>query len=40
MNDNFEQALGDLQSILRTERLTKTYQQTANAVLLNQLLDK
>ena len=28
VNDNFEQALADLQSILQAERLTKAYQQT------------
>ena len=27
VNDNFEQALTDLQSILQAERLTKAYQQ-------------
>lgn len=40
INDNFEQALADLQSILRAERLTKNYQQTENASLIYQLLDK
>ncbi|OOF83218.1 guanylate kinase [Rodentibacter ratti] len=40
INDNFEQALADLQSILRAERLTKNYQQTENASLIGQLLDK
>ena len=38
--DTVKQALDDLQSILRTERLTKIYQQTENADLLHQLLDK
>ncbi|MDC2825362.1 guanylate kinase [Rodentibacter pneumotropicus] len=40
VNDNFEHALADLQSILRAERLTKNYQQTENASLIYQLLDK
>ena len=40
VNDDFEQALADLQSILRTERLTKSYQQTENADLIHQLLAK
>ena len=40
VNDNFEQALADLQSILQAERLTKAYQQTENADLIQQLLAK
>ncbi|OOF56576.1 guanylate kinase [Rodentibacter genomosp. 2] len=40
INDNFEQALADLQSILSAERLTKDYQQVENAVLIHQLLDQ
>ena len=40
VNDNFEQALADLQSILQAERLTKAYQQTENADLIHQLLAK
>lgn len=40
VNDDFEQALADLQSILRTERLTKSYQQAENADLIHQLLAK
>lgn len=38
VNDNFEQALADLNSILRTERLTLYYQQKQSAVLIKQLL--
>lgn len=40
VNDNFEQASADLQSILQAERLTKAYQQTENADLIQQLLAK
>ncbi|MBN6709763.1 guanylate kinase [Haemophilus haemoglobinophilus] len=40
VNDNFEQALADLNSILRTERLTLDYQQKQSAVLIAQLLEK
>ncbi|WP_288064654.1 guanylate kinase, partial [Rodentibacter caecimuris] len=40
INDHFDQALADLQSILRAERLTKHYQQTENIGLIDQLLDK
>lgn len=40
VNDNFEQALSDLQSILLAERLTKNYQQKQNAALIHQLLAK
>ena len=40
VNDNFEQALADFQSILQAERLTKAYQQTENADLIHQLLAK
>ncbi|THA06901.1 guanylate kinase [Rodentibacter pneumotropicus] len=40
INDHFDQALADLQSILRVERLTKRYQQTENIGLIDQLLDK
>ena len=40
VNDNFEQALADLQKHLQAERLTKAYQQTENADLIHQLLAK
>ena len=40
VNDNFEQALADLQAILRAERLTLTHQQQENQGLIEQLLDK
>lgn len=40
VNDNFEQALADLNSILRTERLTLDYQQKQSALLIAQLLEK
>ena len=40
VNDNFEQALADLQAILRAERLTLTYQKQENQGLIDQLLDK
>lgn len=38
VNDDFEQALFDLQAILRTERLTLSYQQQENKGLIEQLL--
>ena len=40
VNDDFEKALKDLQSILQSERLTKGYQQKQNAMLIQQLLAK
>ena len=40
VNDDFEKALKDLQSILQSERLTKDYQQKQNAMLIQQLLAK
>lgn len=40
VNDRFEQALVDLQSILRAERLSKAYQKQAQAALLHRLLAK
>ncbi|WP_233116528.1 guanylate kinase [Aggregatibacter actinomycetemcomitans] len=40
VNDNFEQALVDLQAILRAERLTLTHQQQENQGLIEQLLEK
>lgn len=40
VNDDFEKALKDLQSILQSERLTKAYQQKQNAMLIQQLLVK
>lgn len=40
VNDDFEKALKDLQSILQAERLTKNYQQKQNAMLIQQLLAK
>lgn len=40
INDNFEQALSDLQGILRAEKLTLTYQQRENKALINELLAK
>ena len=40
VNDNFEQALADLQSILQAERLTKAYQQTENADLISSATSK
>ena len=40
VNDDFEKALKDLQSILQSERLTKYYQQKQNAMLIQQLLAK
>ncbi|PRM07950.1 Guanylate kinase [Haemophilus influenzae] len=38
VNDDFEKALKDLQSILQAERLTKDYQQKQNSALIMQLL--
>ena len=38
VNDNFEQALVDLQAILRAERLTTRHQQQENKGLIEQLL--
>lgn len=40
INDDFEQALSDLQGILRAEKLTLTYQQRENKALINELLAK
>ena len=40
INDDFEQALVDLKSILRCRRLTRQQQSSANAQLLQQLLSK
>ena len=40
MNDNFEQALADLQSIFTGRALDQDYQQTENADLIHQLLAK
>ncbi|MCW9710567.1 guanylate kinase [Avibacterium sp. 21-586] len=40
INDNFEQAVADLQHILRAECLTKRYQQAQNIALIHQLLAK
>ena len=40
VNDNFEQALADLQHILGAEKLTLDYQQRQNEVLINELLAK
>ena len=40
VNDDFEKALKDLQSILQSERLTKDYQQKQNSMLIQQLLAK
>ena len=40
VNDDFEKALKDLQSILQSERLTKDYQQKQNVMLIQQLLAK
>ncbi|WP_109079421.1 guanylate kinase [Aggregatibacter kilianii] len=40
VNDNFEQALEDLQAILRAERLTLAHQQQENQGLIEQLLEK
>lgn len=38
INDNFEQALADLNAILRAERLTCAHQKQQSAVLIQQLL--
>ena len=38
VNDDFEQALFDLQAILRAERLTLSHQQQENKGLIEQLL--
>ncbi|MFD1806389.1 guanylate kinase [Pasteurella oralis] len=40
VNDVFEQALADLQAILRAERLTLSYQEKQNQQLIEQLLAK
>ncbi|MDD7545555.1 guanylate kinase [Actinobacillus porcinus] len=40
VNDNFEQALADLQSILRAEKLTLGYQDSQNRALIQELLAK
>ncbi|MDU8924699.1 guanylate kinase [Pasteurellaceae bacterium LIM206] len=40
VNDDFAQALADLQSILRAEKLTTAYQSEQNAGLIRQLLAK
>ena len=40
VNDDFEKALKDLQSILQSERLTKDYQQKQNSMLIQHLLAK
>ncbi|OOF70504.1 guanylate kinase [Rodentibacter caecimuris] len=40
VNDDFEQALSDLNTILQAERLTLSYQAEQNHLLLNQLLAK
>lgn len=40
VNDNFEQALSDLQSILRAEKLTLAYQESQNRTLIQELLAK
>ena len=40
VNDNFEQALADLQSILRAEKLTLGYQDSQNCALIQELLAK
>ena len=39
VNDNFTQALTDLKSILRAEKLTLTYQYKQNQRLINELLE-
>ena len=39
VNDNFTQALADLKSILRAEKLTLTYQYKQNQRLINELLE-
>lgn len=40
INADFDQALVDLEHILRAERLTVNYQKTQNAALIHQLLVK
>lgn len=40
VNDNFEQALADLQSILRAEKLTLGYQDSQKRALIQELLAK
>lgn len=40
VNDDFEQALADLQSILRAEKLTLAYQESQNRTLIQELLAK
>ena len=40
VNDDFEQALADLQSILQSERLTLDYQRNENRQLIASLLAK
>ncbi|MGY6088861.1 guanylate kinase [Avibacterium paragallinarum] len=40
INDDFEQAIADLQHILRAECLTTRYQQSQNLALIHQLLAK
>ncbi|WP_273384245.1 guanylate kinase [Actinobacillus porcinus] len=40
VNDNFEQALADLQSILHAEKLTLDYQDSQNHALIQELLAK
>lgn len=40
VNDDFEQALADLQSILRAEKLTLGYQDSQNRALIQELLAK
>ncbi|MCI5763035.1 guanylate kinase [Actinobacillus porcinus] len=40
VNDDFEQALADLQSILRAEKLTLAYQKSQNRTLIQELLAK
>lgn len=40
VNDDFEQALADLQSILRAEKLTLAYQGSQNRTLIQELLAK
>jgi len=40
VNDDFEQALADLQGILRAEKLTLSYQENQNQALIQELLAK
>lgn len=40
VNDQFEQALADLQAILRSEKLTLSYQNKENQQLIDELLEK